>query len=83
MHNDPHVKPDQIPVSRAANTLSLHSRQGVQDVGYRSPHGHGGQGTVSPIAVAPHPGESSRQRGTYNNTMSLTEVDLFRPNNAA
>lgn len=63
MHNDPHVKPEQIPVSRAGNALSLHSRQGIHDVGYRSPHNHGGQETVSPIAVQPHIGESSRQRG--------------------
>lgn len=68
MHNDPHVKPEQIPVSRATSgTLSLHSRQGIHDVGYRSPHVHAGQGTVSPIAVTPHPAEPNRPRGSYSN----------------
>lgn len=63
MHNDPHVKPEQIPVSRASGgTLSLHSRQGIHEVGYRSPHT--GQGTVSPIAVTPHHADPTRPRGS-------------------
>ena len=56
LHKDPHVKPEQVSISRSSGCLSLHSRPSAHDPPF---HVHG-PGTVSPVAAPPIPAGKSR-----------------------
>lgn len=45
LHKDPHLKPDQVPISRSGACLSLHTRPSTHETPY---HVHG-PGAVSPV----------------------------------
>lgn len=48
LHKDPHVKPDQVPISRSGTCLSLHSRPSNHEA---PPYHVHGPGAVSPVAT--------------------------------
>ena len=45
LHKDPHVKPDQVSISRSGACLSLHTRPSTHEAPY---HVHG-PGSASPV----------------------------------
>ena len=56
LHKDPHVKPDQVSISRSGACLSLHTRPSTHDTPY---HVHG-PGSASPVPTPSIPtGKSS------------------------
>ena len=56
LHKDPHVKPEQVSISRSSGCLSLHSRPSAHDPPF---HVHG-PGTVSPVAAPALPAGKPR-----------------------
>ena len=75
LHKDPHVKPDQVSISRSGACLSLHTRPSTHDAPY---HVHG-PGSASPVPTPSIPTGKfngyERMKDT-NAAMTLLENDL-------
>lgn len=67
LHKDPHVKPEQVSISRSGGCLSLSTRPSTHDAPYPV---HGGPGTVSPVAAPPIPA-GGKEYSYFSRVLSL------------